>query len=481
MRLSEMLGLMGLPYERLGADPDVLGIAADSRRVRSGYIFAAVAGAVADGREFVDDAIGHGAAAVLTERKLPGIRSQVLVDDVRLAYALLSSILSGNPSCSLLVAGITGTNGKTTTAYMMRNVLRGCGVESGLLGTVAYEIGGRTISATRTTPDAAAVQDFLRQMLRAGCAAAVMEVSSHALVQKRVAGVDFDVAVFTNLTPEHLDYHKTMDGYYAAKAELFRSLKSDGVAVVNGDDEWGRRLLDEGFGCRKVLYGIGEGYDIGACDLQVDIDGSSFGLLTDEGRFEARIRLPGRHNVSNALACIAGCRALGVGYEDALSVLAEMETVCGRLERVDVSDEFAVFVDYAHTGDALRHALETVREITTGRMIVVFGCGGDRDREKRPVMGRVACELADVVVVTSDNPRGEEPGAIIEEIMRGVDASLAVVEAIEDRADAICYAVGLARPGDSVIVAGKGHETYQEVKGCQNHFDDHEVVMGCMR
>jgi UDP-N-acetylmuramoyl-L-alanyl-D-glutamate--2,6-diaminopimelate ligase len=364
---------------------------------------------------------------------------------------------------------------------MLRDVLRAAGIESGLLGTVAYEIGERSISATRTTPDAAIVQDFLRQMVRAGCRAAVMEVSSHALVQSRVAGVDFDVAVFTNLTPEHLDYHATMGAYYNAKASLFRGLNAQAAAVINADDEWGQKLLAEDLVCRKIAYGLADGCDVRAVDLQVDADGSRFRLVVPGGSYIASIRLPGRHNVSNALACIAGATALGVDLEVVLEALAEMQTVCGRLERIPVSDDFAVFIDYAHTGDALQHALETVREFTRGRVLVVFGCGGDRDREKRPVMGGIASELADVVVVTSDNPRSEAPCEIIDEIMRGVDESLAQVVRVEDRADAIGWAISEARAGDCVLIAGKGHETYQDVMGCRSHFDDHEVVQECAK
>jgi UDP-N-acetylmuramoyl-L-alanyl-D-glutamate--2,6-diaminopimelate ligase len=480
MLLSEILKSIPLAGDQSGGDPDIGGIVSDSRQVRPGYMFAAIAGSIADGAEYIDDALRRGAVAVVTERSISAGECRLRVGDVRLAFAHIAAVLNNNPSHKLQVAGVTGTNGKTTVAYMIRDVMRSSGSESGLIGTVAYEVGMRSISASRTTPDAATVQDLLKQMEAVGCKSAVLEVSSHALVQKRTAGVDFDVAVFTNLTHEHLDYHKTMEAYYEAKASLFRNLKPSAAAVINADDEWGRRLLAEDLPCMKISYTVGGSGDVAAEDVTVDADGCRFILKTGSGMVPVRLKLLGRHNVSNALACIAACGTLGVEAADAVKVLQDMESVCGRLEPVPVSREFSVYVDYAHTGDALEHALESVREITAGRVITVFGCGGDRDREKRPVMGRAASVLADIVVVTSDNPRSENPSDIIEDIMAGVDSSQAEVNSIEDRAEAINFAIKSARKGDGVLIAGKGHETYQECCGRRIHFDDHEIAMGVL-
>jgi len=480
MRLSEILKTVPFAVEHSGGDPDVMGIVSDSRQVRPGYMFTAIAGSLADGAEYIDDALRRGAVAVVSERSLTAGDCRLTVADARLAFAHIAAVLNGNPSHQLQVVGVTGTNGKTTVAYMIRDVLRATGSESGLIGTVAYEVGMRMIAASRTTPDAATVQDLLKQMVGVGCKSAVLEVSSHSLVQERTAAVDFDVAVFTNLTHEHLDYHKTMEAYYEAKASLFRTLKPSAAAVINADDEWGRRLLAEELPCRKISYTVDGSGDVAAEDVAVDSGGCHFTLNSAEGSIPVSLKLLGRHNVSNSLACVAACGALGIDVADAVKVLQNMDPVCGRLEPVAVSRDFSVYVDYAHTGDALEHALKTVREITAGRVITVFGCGGDRDREKRPVMGRAASTLADVVVVTSDNPRSENPSAIIEEIMAGVDSSQAEVICIEDRVEAISFAIKSARKDDSVLIAGKGHETYQECCGRRIHFDDHEIAMGVL-
>jgi len=475
MLVSAILKSVAFAVEHKGGDPDVSAIVQDSRRVRPGCLFAAVPGSVADGSDYIDDALRRGAVGVVCERehKIAGCR--LIVEDVHSAFAHIAAVLNGKPSQKLKVGGVTGTNGKTTVAYMMRDVLRSFGTECGLIGTVAYEVGPRTIAADRTTPGADRVQDLLRQMVDVGCGAAVMEVSSHALVQQRAAAVDFDVAVFTNLTHEHLDYHKTMEAYYEAKASLFRNLKPTAAAVINIDDEWGLKLMAEDLPCRKISYSIEGAADISAADVSVDVSGCSFVLQSGGSSLPVRLKLLGRHNISNALACIGACRELGAAVEDSAAVLGKMLPVCGRLEPVDAGGDFAVFIDYAHTGDALEHALKAVREITEGRVIVVFGCGGDRDREKRPVMGRIAAELADAVVVTSDNPRSESPAEVIKNIMAGIDGLSVEVECIEDRAAAIRYAVGIAEKGDCVLIAGKGHETYQECGGRKIHFDDHEL------
>ncbi len=478
MRVSEIIGSLALTADRVGGDPEIAGIAVNSRQVRPGYLFAAIPGECADGWDYVDDAIQRGAVAIVTEHTADPRHGVCLitVPDVHAAFAQIASALNGHPTRDLKVVGITGTNGKTTTSYMVRDVLKSGGIDAGLIGTVAYEVGERIISAGRTTPDAATLQDLMKQMVSADCTAAVMEVSSHALVQKRVSGIDFDVAVFTNLTRDHLDYHGTMEAYFEAKASLFRGLAPTATAVINTDDPWGARLHGETLPCRTLTTGMGGAVDVTAERVVVDIGGCAFIAKTPWGDQEIRLQLLGRHNVSNALACIAACGVLGVSPSDAARGLSRLAAVCGRLEPIRSDRKFSVFVDYAHTDDALSHALTTVRELTTGRVIVVFGCGGDRDKTKRSVMGGVASSLADVVVVTSDNPRSEAPAAIIEDILSGIDASAATIETVEDRAQAIHQAIEMADDGDSVLIAGKGHETYQECGSRTIPFDDHEVA-----
>ncbi len=479
MRVSEIIKLLPFEVQHNGNDPDIKSVVLNSRQVRAGYLFVAMSGSVADGRDYIEDALKRGAVAVVSEQPESGCDCLLVVEDAHLAFSHIAAVLNDNPSRKLKVVGITGTNGKTTTAYMMRDVLHFSGNEAGLIGTVAYEIGGRSIAASRTTPDAATVQDLLRQMVVTGCQSAVMEVSSHSLMQQRTAGVDFDVALFTNLTHEHLDYHKTMNAYYEAKATLFRSLKPSATAVINVDDEWGVKLIGESLPCEKISYSV-DGGDVVAENIVVDRCGCSFVAKTPWGSQSFSLQLLGRHNVSNALACIAAAGVLGIDMDVVADGLRQIENVRGRLEPLICGQKFGVYIDYAHTGDALEHALATVREITDGRLIVVFGCGGDRDKGKRPIMGRIASTMADLVVVTSDNPRTENPAEIIEEILNGVDHSQAKIEVVEDRGDAIRCAIEMAEDGDTVLIAGKGHEAYQESQGCMTPFDDREVARECL-
>ena len=478
MRISEIVQSLSVDAKCTGEDPEVNAVAVNSQRVRPGDIFVAIPGDSVDGWDYVGDAIKRGAVAVVSER--PSCKldcpCQITVRDAHTALAEIAAILNGYPSRQLKVVGITGTNGKTTTAYMARKVLRAAGFEPGLIGTVAYEVGERIIQATRTTPDAVTIQNLLKQMVKTGCQSAVMEVSSHALVQGRVQACEFDVAVFTNLTQDHLDYHKTMDAYYDAKAALFRSLRSTSTAVINCDDSWGAKLLKEALPCSTISYGMQTGADVTAVNVTATIDGCTFTAKTPWGEQAVRLQLLGRHNVSNALACIASCGALGVGLDIIAESLAMLDSVRGRLELVLGKQPFSVFVDYAHTDDALRHALQSVRELTSGRVIVVFGCGGNRDTAKRPLMGMAASELADVVIVTSDNPRNEAPETIIQDILAGTKLGSAQIEAVTDRAEAIQMAIAMAGEGDCVLIAGKGHETYQDSGSRQIPFDDREIA-----
>jgi UDP-N-acetylmuramoyl-L-alanyl-D-glutamate--2,6-diaminopimelate ligase len=392
-------------------------------------------------------------------------------------------VFHGEPADKLQMIGVTGTNGKTTTAYMIKAILDAEGRNAGLIGTVAYSIGARTIPASRTTPDAPTLQNMFAQMVSAGCRSAVMEVSSHALIQRRTEGIDFDVGIFTNLTRDHLDYHQTMESYFEAKTLLFRRLgtgRKHAAAVLNADDPWGRQLSRRSDLTADVLtYGLGHDTTVSAEELQVGSSGSTFRLRTPWGAAKVALRLMGRFNVYNAMAAAAACGALGTDLKTAAAALSSMPSVPGRLEEIPTGRDFQVFVDYAHTDDALSHVLKTLREITNGRLIVVFGCGGNRDRTKRPVMGRVAGELADHSILTSDNPRNEDPARIIAEIREGFGLG-AAVEVRENRADAIQRAIEIAAKGDVVLIAGKGHENFQEFAGRSIPFDDRQVVKRCL-
>ncbi|MFA5190849.1 MAG: UDP-N-acetylmuramoyl-L-alanyl-D-glutamate--2,6-diaminopimelate ligase, partial [Verrucomicrobiia bacterium] len=393
----------------------------------------------------------------------------------------LAAQFHGHPDRRMKVIGITGTNGKTTTAFMVQHILKEAGIKTGLIGTVRYEIGERVIPASRTTPEAVELHEMMAQMVRQNCGAVVMEVSSHSLDQKRVLGIDFDVVVFTNLTQDHLDYHKTMDNYFDAKSILFKSLSSNGkigMAVINVDDPRGRELVAMPLKAAKLTYGIENEAMVRGRMLAVNCVGLKFEVATPKG--EDRISLPlfGRYNVANALGALGACMTLGVKLPTMARALKSLPAVPGRLERVDCGQPFQVFVDYAHTDDALKNMLTTLRESTTKRLLVCFGCGGNRDTRKRELMGRVASQLADFSVLTSDNPRKEEPRAIISQIEEGFSdaGSAGKYEVVEDRREAISRVLAMAEEGDIVVIAGKGHETYQEFADTVISFDDREVA-----
>ena len=479
-------------------DRDITGIACDSRQVKPGFLFAAVPGRKLDGSDFIEDAIGRGAVAAVSrhedaDRKGPAVRMErgvptVLVSDVSSALGRLAAAFHGHPARNLQIVGITGTNGKTTTAYIVRDILRAAGREPGIITTIEYEIAGRTIPAVRTTPDAPTLQSLLAEMVSTGCRSVAMEVSSHALVQKRTAGIDYDVAVFTNLTRDHLDYHGTMESYFEAKMLLFKGLGRGSrktCAVVNLDDPWGRRLAGmDGLEAELLTYGTAPEAAVRAENVQLTRTGSIFRLRTPWGDADARTALLGRFNISNVLAAVGACGALGVDPALMVEALPGIPAVRGRIEEVRISGGPQVFVDYAHTDDALEHVLSTLREITPGRIILVFGCGGDRDKTKRPAMGSVAARLADCSIVTSDNPRSEDPSTIIREICDGYKAAglgANRLEVIEDRAGAIKRAMTIAGEEDTVLIAGKGHESFQELANTTVPFDDRRVVLELTR
>lgn len=467
------------------AEAEATALCIDSRKVVPGSLFVSVPGTNLDGRDFAAAALAAGAALVAGEGAPPaGVPPErwVRVTDARRAVPRLACAFHGNPSHALAVFAVTGTNGKTTTATLLRAVLAESGIPCGLLSTVLCDLGDRTLPADQTTPDATVLQGHLAHMRTAGCRAACMEVSSHALDQHRVDGIRFAAAAFTNLTQDHLDYHGTMEAYGLAKRKLFEQLarQPEGLAVVNLDDPWGHRLLAwlRENAVPTATYGLDGAADFRAEGLELGVRETRFRLVSPKGLAEVCSPLLGRHNVSNLLAVAAMASAAGIGTEQAAAILSRQPTVRGRLERVHApAHPASLFVDYAHTPDALERVLATLREVTHGRLVVVFGCGGNRDRGKRPLMGRIAHALADHVVVTSDNPRQEPPGDIIAEILAGMPPGAAPVVQ-PDRREAIRAALTLAdRPTDVVLIAGKGHETTQVFADRILHFDDREELL----
>ena len=477
MRLSELIEGVGVESVRGDAGVEIADLAYDSRRAGPGTLFFCVRGLTSDGHEFAHRAVEQGAAALVVERQLDLGVPEVQVADARAAMSELAVRFWGDPTSELTMAGITGTNGKTTTAFMLRGILEAEGRQTGLLGTVKRIVGGREEEVVRTTPEAIDLQATFRRMLDGGDQACVMEVSSHALTLGRSAGISFDVKAFTNLTQDHLDFHADMEDYFAAKRILFAS-QSPGVAIVNVDDRYGRRLADELRDLRRELVtfsAAGGNADFRASEVEFDAAGARFRCVAPDGEATVAMPLPGHFNVENALAAIAAAGALDIGVDRAAAALAGTDRVPGRFEPIDEGQPFTVLVDYAHTPDSLENVLRAARRVTKSRLICVFGCGGDRDREKRPLMGGIGAELSDLCVVTSDNPRSEDPDAIIAQILEGIP-DRAHVSVEPDRRAAIALAVDAARPGDTVVIAGKGHEQGQEFEGGRKiPFDDREV------
>jgi len=484
MPVSELLA--ALPVKTVvGAPPfSVASIADDSRRVEPGACFVAMSGLRQDARRFVPEAVRRGATLIVTEgAPLPDVAvAQVLVPSARESLARLADAYYGRPSRELVLVGITGTNGKTTTSYLVEALLRARGLATGVIGTVQYVLGAERRPALQTTPDALELQGMLALMRERGIGGVAMEVSSHALALSRVDGVAFDVAVFTNLTQDHLDFHGTLAEYRRAKRRLFELLARSGkprrTAVINGDDPSGQAMV-EGLDVPVLTFGLREGAHVRAVDYASTLEGLRMTAETPAGRLVLTSALIGEHNVMNLLGAVATGLALGLEPAAIGVALATVGTVAGRFEQVSAGQPFLVVVDYAHTPDALERVLTTARKLTRGRLGVVFGCGGDRDRGKRPIMGEIAARLADRVWVTSDNPRSERPEAIIDEILVGVRAAGAEPGryAVEpDRSRAIHDALHWADAGDTVVIAGKGHETYQIVGSDVLPFDDREVA-----
>jgi UDP-N-acetylmuramoyl-L-alanyl-D-glutamate--2,6-diaminopimelate ligase len=488
MKLNEVLN--NVQCEIYGdGDTLIKGIEYDSRAVKDGYIFFALPGAHVDGRSFAIKAIEAGAAVIVADVKLdlPEGRVMVVVKDILSAMAGISANYYGHPDKKLMMVGITGTNGKTTITYLIESIFTLAKLPTGVVGTVNYRYAGRMFAAPNTTPQSAELYKILNDMVHTKQAAAVMEVSSHALSLSRVEGMEFDIAVFTNLTRDHLDFHLDMEKYFSAKSQLFTGLRPGQKgfakhAVINVDDEWGRKLVRAGIKGTVITYGINNAADIMAENIKTDHRNTEFTIICPLGRRRVCLQYLGLYNVYNALAAAGAAIAAGIAFETVIQGLVGAPLVPGRLEKVDDGQPFAVVVDYAHTDDALSNVLKALSGIKTGRLITVFGCGGDRDRSKRPIMGEIATALSDYVFVTSDNPRTEDPEKIALDIEVGIRRQHRTnYQVLLNREEAIAAAIAMAHKGDVVLLAGKGHETYQIIGNEKIHFNDAEIAVKYIR
>jgi UDP-N-acetylmuramoyl-L-alanyl-D-glutamate--2,6-diaminopimelate ligase len=474
MKLGDILKELDVLECTAPPETEIGGICYDSRAVRPGDLFVAVRGFASDGHRFISAAAAGGAVAVLCETAPENGVPFVRVADSRLALALASCSFFERPADRLHVIGVTGTNGKTTTTLLMKHVLeRALGAKVGLIGTTGNWIGARELPTERTTPESYELQKLFREMLDAGCTHVVMEVSSHALALSRVAGFRFALGIFTNLTQDHLDFHRTMEEYAAAKAKLFAACDR---AVLNYDDPWAARMASAAAGPVTTFSLEHNEADLVAKDVRLAPASVKFCAVAENEIARVSLPIPGRFSVYNALGVLAGAAALGIGLEAGAAALSTATGVRGRMEPVPTGGDYTVLIDYAHTPDALENVLKAMRETSNGRVVSVFGCGGDRDRTKRPILGRSGTELADFAIITSDTPRTEDPEAIIADILAGVTAEKSRWTAITDRRAAIRYAIENHRPGDVIVLCGKGHETYQEIQHVKHHMDEREIV-----
>ncbi len=479
MKLRELIAHMDRPVVTGEIDIEINSLEYDSRKVVSGGIFVALRGSKLDGNDFIHQAIKQGAVAIVAEIAPPDncVTTWLHINNSRKALADLADVMNGSPSQHMLVAAVTGTNGKTTTAYLLHYLLNHAQLRCGMIGTVSYDTGAELKVATHTTPESLELQGLLAEMLTNGCRAVSMEASSHALDQHRMRGVKVDAAVFTNLTQDHLDYHGSMDKYFEAKSTLFESTAAlkGGKLIINNDDSWGRRLLERYKDHAAVYsYGLGVSANYRAINPRYDLSGTSYELERKGRSLLVRSPLIGQFNVYNSLAALATAHAMGCNLRDTVRAMQDAPQIPGRMERVTERERFHIFVDYAHTPDGLINALSCARGLRPGRIITVFGCGGDRDRMKRPLMARAAEEGSDICILTSDNPRSEDPLQIMEDARKGFKYEAHTL--IADRREAIHVAISHANDGDLVLIAGKGHETYQEIKGIRHSFDDRRVA-----
>ena len=471
MLLSNIAADLRLPVT--GGDAEITSVEYDSRKVREGSLFCCMKGLVSDGHNFAAQAVEKSAAALIVEHLLPLDVPQVVAPDGRVAMAHAAAAFYNHPEREMIMLGVTGTNGKTSTTYMVKSIAEAAGKKVGLIGTIHNMIGDEMFETGRTTPESADLFALLRRMADERVDLVIMEVSSHALVQDRVAGIPFRVALFTNLTQDHLDYHKTFDHYLEAKKLLF---KQSDLAIVNIDDAYAERMTD-GLTIPIKTMGIQHRADYTALNIDIRTDGVSFPLRTPNGEGPVRMHISGLFSVYNAMGAAAITQSIGISFADILKGLESLSGVSGRLQSVDTNGRpFAVYVDYAHTPDALENVLTSVRQFAKARVVSLFGCGGDRDRSKRPLMGEIGGRHSDFVVVTSDNPRTENPEDIVRAVELGVQKSGTPYRSIINRREAIAFALSMLEADDILVIAGKGHENYQEINGVKHHFDDREIV-----
>ena len=473
MKLKELLQGIHVLETNVDLEMSIASVAYDSRKVTEGSLFVAISGFASDGNRFIPMALEKGAAVVVTAKKPAKDVPYVLVDNDRYALAMIGTNFYDHPAKSMTMIGVTGTNGKTSVTLLLKHVLeKTLGAKVGLIGTMENLVGDEVIPTERTTPESFELQGLFARMRDAGCTHVVMEVSSHALTLDRVGGVRFDVAAFTNLTEDHLDFHKTMDAYCDAKAELFARCEK---AVINADDSYAPRMMAKAT-CPVTTYSLKDGL-LRADNLQLHAEGISFDAVIGDEVTAVSLGIPGKFTVYNALAVLGIADALNINMRDAADALATAKGVKGRVEVVPTpSTPYSVLIDYAHTPDGLENVLSAVKGFCKGRVIAVFGCGGDRDPIKRPIMGRIGVSLSDFAIITSDNPRSEDPMDIIEDIVKGISEDMGAYIVVPERRNAIRYAMDIAKKDDIIILAGKGHETYQEICGVKYHLDEREEV-----
>ncbi|MCQ2454781.1 MAG: UDP-N-acetylmuramoyl-L-alanyl-D-glutamate--2,6-diaminopimelate ligase [Clostridia bacterium] len=472
MTVKDLIGGYNGPLENI----EIKGVTCDSRKVREGFAFVCIDGASVDGHRFAKSAADNGAAVIVCEKDL-GLSNQIICKNTHNEFSRICAKWFGNPAEKLHLIGVTGTNGKTSVTYMLKSVLESAGNKVGLIGTIQNMICDKVFESHNTTPGPYELNELFAEMVKSGCRYAIMEVSSHALEQERVYGLNFDVAIFTNLTQDHLDYHKSMENYLLAKKKLFYMCKT---AVINSSDEWSQKLTD-GLNCKILTYSDENNSSFCAKSINYRPDSIEYELLGKGLLSHIKVKTGGRFTVFNSLAVVVCALELGISIEDIKNGLNSISGVKGRAESVPTDRDFTVIIDYAHTPDGIKNILSTFKECEKNRLIVLFGCGGDRDKTKRPIMGSIAVHNADYVIVTSDNPRSEEPMSIIEDILEGTKGSSVPVKVIENRIEAIRFAVKNALSGDIIVLAGKGHETYQILKDKTIHLDEREIVYEALK
>ncbi len=458
------------------ADIEITGVTCDSRKVEQGFAFICISGAVQDGHNYAKIAEEQGAAVIISERET-GVLNEIIVSDTHEVYADMCAAWFGNPANDLKLIGVTGTNGKTSVTYMLKSVLEQAGYKVGLIGTIHNMIGEEIIETKNTTPDAYELNRLFSLMKKQGCSYAVMEVSSHALDQKRVCNLVFDAAIFTNLTQDHLDYHITMENYLDAKKKLFKMCKT---AVINADDKYCEELVKD-LNCRVVTYSLGDSATYSAKAVAYYPTSVEYELVSDTILSHVKFNTGGKFSVYNSMCAIITALELGISMSEIIAAIGKMTGIKGRAESIPTNRDFSIIIDYAHTPDGLKNVLSTFNDCKKNRVIALFGCGGDRDKTKRPIMGNIAARNADYVIVTSDNPRSEEPMDIIKDILKGTEGINTPVKVIENRIEAIKYAVSIAKTDDIIVLAGKGHETYQILRDKTIHLDEREIVNDALK